>query len=139
MPVVPSALGDQPAVGLHLDQGVLLQLVAVGGRTQGTMVFITSSKKRGSLDWKRREKASSTGADPGPSCKVCQQSTGWASVTNTRATEQSPTPQKTLCVSTEGTVTVSAPEKTVAVNPFLAPLPAYQSSVLLQKEACAKF
>lgn len=74
---VPSALGDQPAVRLHLDQGLLLQLVAVGGCTQGAMVLITSSKKRGSLDWKRSERASRTGAHPwGPICKVRQSTYG---------------------------------------------------------------
>lgn len=49
---VASPPGDPPAVGLHLDQGLVLKLVAVGCSTQGAMVFITSSKEGGSLDCK---------------------------------------------------------------------------------------
>lgn len=54
--VVASQLGNQPAVRLHLYQSLVLQLVTVGCSTQGAMVFITSSKERGSLDWRGEEK-----------------------------------------------------------------------------------
>lgn len=53
--VLPSH-GDQPAERLHLGQSLVLQLITVGCSTQGAMVFITSSKKRGSLDWKGEKK-----------------------------------------------------------------------------------